>query len=337
MARNEQLIRQHRLLQILETAHFGRTLRELRDELVEQLGLHKISQRTVRRDLEALQAAGLDVASHPGKDRTVWKLGPGLRKLPKITSSVGELLALSVARDLLMPLTGTPYWQGIETLWHKLQEALPLPVWQHFEEYRTNLVVRGAAVKSYAGKDGILSTLNRAILQHRAVVLEYCSRGMTRAAPREIEPYAVAIYRGSLYLVAMACEVPPEEAVRHFKVDRIRKATALDRRFVPRPGFSLDEHFAHCVGIYRSGEPATMRIWFSSRVAAWVQEEPWHPRQEVDLREGGDLVLTLPSVYPDEILSKVLALGAEAEVMEPESCRKKIMAVLQALTAKYQG
>jgi predicted DNA-binding transcriptional regulator YafY len=336
VARNEQLIRQHRLLQILESAHFGRTLRELRDELVEQLGLSKVSQRTVRRDLEALQAAGIDVATYAGRNRTVWKLGPGLRKLPKITSSVSELLALSVARDLLMPLTGTPYWQGIETLWNKLQEALPLPVWQHFEKLRTNLVVRPAATKSYAEKDGILSTLNRAILQHRVVALEYHSAGETCPRQREIEPYAVAIYHGSLYLVAMACEAPPQKAIRHFKVDRIRKATALDSRFTPQPGFSLDEHFAHSVGVYRAEEPATLRVWCSAKVALWVQEEPWHPRQQVELGERGDVVLTLPYVYEEEILPKVLGLGPEAEILAPESCRRKLAAMLQAVMAKYQ-
>ena len=37
MARNEQLIRQHKILQILERYRFGRTLEELRDDLVEEL------------------------------------------------------------------------------------------------------------------------------------------------------------------------------------------------------------------------------------------------------------------------------------------------------------
>ena len=36
MARNEQLIRQHKLLQILERSRFGRTLEEIRDDLVDE-------------------------------------------------------------------------------------------------------------------------------------------------------------------------------------------------------------------------------------------------------------------------------------------------------------
>jgi hypothetical protein len=36
MARNEQLIRQHRILELLERYRFGRTVEELRDDLVEE-------------------------------------------------------------------------------------------------------------------------------------------------------------------------------------------------------------------------------------------------------------------------------------------------------------
>jgi predicted DNA-binding transcriptional regulator YafY len=76
MARNEQLIRQHKILQILERVRFGKTIEELRDDLVDELGLSSIHTRTVHRDLEALQAAGLDVDSHEIQRGKVWKLGP---------------------------------------------------------------------------------------------------------------------------------------------------------------------------------------------------------------------------------------------------------------------
>ena len=51
MARNEQLVRQHKVLQILERARFGRTLQETRDDLVDELGLSSLHTRSVRRDL----------------------------------------------------------------------------------------------------------------------------------------------------------------------------------------------------------------------------------------------------------------------------------------------
>ncbi len=80
MARNEQLIRQHKILQILEDFRFGRSLEEIRDDLVGDLGLTSLHTRSVRRDLEALQAAGFDVAPHATPRGKVWKLGPRARR-----------------------------------------------------------------------------------------------------------------------------------------------------------------------------------------------------------------------------------------------------------------
>jgi len=44
MARNEQLIRQHKIMQLLEASRYGRTLEELRDELVRDLGLTQLAR-----------------------------------------------------------------------------------------------------------------------------------------------------------------------------------------------------------------------------------------------------------------------------------------------------
>ena len=63
------------MLQLLELSRFGRTLEELRDDLVADLGLTKLHERTVRRDIEALQAAGFDIQNESIQRGRVFKLG----------------------------------------------------------------------------------------------------------------------------------------------------------------------------------------------------------------------------------------------------------------------
>ena len=65
MARNDQLIRQHKVLQILERVRFGKTIHELNDDIIEELGLPSLHNRTLKRDLEALQACLLYTSPSP--------------------------------------------------------------------------------------------------------------------------------------------------------------------------------------------------------------------------------------------------------------------------------
>jgi len=75
------------------------------------------------------------------------------------------------------------------------------------------------------------------------------------------------------------------------------------------------------------GRVACSQRWFISMANSWPV-----PSAMIVGNHG----LTLPSVYEDEVLPRVLGLGAEAEILSPESARQKVAAVLQALMVKYQ-
>ena len=336
MARNEQLIRQHKLLQILERYRFGRTLSEIRDELVEELGLTSLHTRSVRRDVEALQAAGFDVVSSETDRGRVWKLGPRFKGSHKIAASATELMALSLGRDLMHPLAGTPFWLGIESFWNKIQESLPDGVWAHYTKYRKILHVLGMPAKSYEKHQGMLKTINRAILEHRVLEIEYQRLGQAHAAKRKIHPYGVAFYQSSLYVVADAEEALDEEnPVRHLKLDRFRKATALDDWFKPRE-FNLEAHLQQSMGMFAGRKTRKFRIKISAYAAPWVEEDPWHPDQEIKRHKDGSITLTVEAAHDLEVIPRVLALGTEAELISPAASRKAIADTVRGMAAHYK-
>jgi predicted DNA-binding transcriptional regulator YafY len=337
MARNEQLIRQHKIMQLLEASRYGRTLDELRDELVRDLGLSNLHERTVRRDVEALTAAGLDIRSESLERGKVYMLGRVERGLHKISVSSTELIALSIGRELLFPLLGTQYWQGIESFWSKLHDSVPEGVWDHYQKYRKSIHVFGTLGKTYEKHEGILRTLNRAIAEHRIVEIEYKPTGKP-AATRQIEPYGLAVYQSSIYVVAVATEVTdPADRLRHWKLDRFLKATALDRWFKPDPGIDLNEHLSRSIGMFSSDTPVAVQIRLGESAAAWVTEDPWHPDQVLRPIDGdrGAVMLTVPASHPRELLPKVLSLGGDAEVVAPASFRDAVADAVQKMAAKY--
>ncbi len=336
MARNEQLIRQHKLMQLLEAARYGRTLEELRDDLVQDLGLTNLHERTVRRDLEALLASGLDVKTETLDRGKVYKLGRVERSLHKISVSSTELIALSIGRELLFPLIGTAYWQGIESFWTKMQEEVPEGVWEHYQKYRKTLHVLGAIHKSYAKHEGMLRTINRGIVEHRVLEVQYAATGRA-AKVRRIEPYGLAFYHGNIYLVAVACEITePNERLRHWKLDRFERVIALDEWFKREPSINLEEHLSRSIGIFSSDNTVNVDIRLTQRATAWMTEEPWHPEQCIVTGEDGVSILTVPASHPRELMPKLLALGADAEVLDPEEFRSAVAEVIGRMATMYQ-
>lgn len=337
MARNEQFIRQHRILQILERVRFGRTLKELNQDLLEELGLESLHDRTIRRDLEALQSSGIDLAVYDDPRGKVWKLGPRAKESVKIVASASELIALSLGRDLMYPLAGTPFWNAIESFWSKIKDELPSTVWQHYEKFRRVVHVLGMPNKSYQAHHGILQSINRAIIQHRVVEIEY--QGTANAEPklRRIEPYGLVFYNHSLYIVAAAQEDPSENRIRNWKLDRFRKAQALDEWFKIPDDFDLEEFTGRGLGIFAGNETREFVIRIAAKAVNWLIEDPWHHQQVVEKQPDGTALLRVPGVSDLEIIPKVLQLGALAELISPLEARQRITQIVSDLQQKYGG
>lgn len=338
MARNEQLIRQHKILQILERVRYGRTLQEIQEDLVEELGLSSLHQRTVRRDLEALQAAGIDINVHDEQRGKIWKLGPHAKQATRVTCSATELIALSLGRQLMHPLEGTPFWMGIETFWNKIQEELPEPVLAHYEKYRKILRVQGLKTKNYDKKLGIIKTINRSILEHRTLEIVYQSMGK-EAKTRCIEPYEMCLHKSSLYVIAAASEVDdPQTRVRVWKLDRFEKAKLLEVWFKEPEDLDLENFFGNELTIFHgSDEPRDYVIKVAAKYSSALSEDPWHPEQVIERVDEKFVLLTVPNVTHEmEIMPQVMALGHEAELISPADVRQSMAEVANEMVKLYQ-
>ncbi|MCC6508308.1 MAG: WYL domain-containing transcriptional regulator [Pirellulaceae bacterium] len=338
MARNEQLIRQHKIIQVLERLRFGATLEELRDAVVEELGLTSLHTRSIRRDIEALVAAGMPIMDEENARGRVWKMSRADKGLQKIAITASEMIALSMGRQLMLPLVGTQFWIGIESFWNKVKEQLPSSVWDHYQRYRRTLYVLGTPAKSYEKQQGMLKTVNRAIQEHRHLEIEYQSIGKP-AQTRVIEPYGVVVYQSSIYVIATeeARDGQGVERLKHWKLDRFLAATALDAWFKPNDSIDVETHLGQTVGIFSGAEATTYEIRLSPHAARWVQEDPWHAQQSFTAEADGGGLLRVPAYHDMEIVPRVLQLGHEAELISPASCRKLIADTIHQMSARYQS
>lgn len=335
--RGKQTARQFKVLQLLQASRFGMTTRELRDSVVEELGLDSLHEKSIKRDIEHWQQAGFPIqrleTANPERP-WIWKLDKSDQHVPRLPISVLELLAFAASRELLYPLAGTPYWDGVQRLWQRMRENTSDEVLELLDKQRTGLIVRGAPPKDYARQEGILSSLNRAVFEHRVTEIKYRTVRDKRPRKRTIEPHAIVLFNNNIYILAAESD-DGESIIKTFKLDRIAAVDLLDTRFKPHPDFDPEEFFDHSIGIFRTADPQRFRVRISPERAAWAIETALHPKQLLEPQADDSVIITIEQGYEEEVLPLVLSLGEHAELLEPKALRKKLRSIAEEMLRKY--
>ncbi len=339
--RANQFHRKLQLLKTLDQSRMGMTMEELHRSVQNWMG-SEFSRKTLQRDLKFLQEAGYPVDCYKTPDpsrRTVWKMekNPDIRLVDpqeNETLSITELLSFYAARQLLLPLAGTPFWDGIQSMWRKVQEQMPPAVWTHLEAELPNWLIRGPLEKNYEAKSGKISSLNSACLTNRKTQLTYQKSGEGETT-RIVHPYTIVMQSNQIVLIAVEPEDDPEK-YKHFKLDRIVAVKPLDKRFKPRSDFDPGEHFKYSLGLFRGSEPQTFRIRFAQSRAGWVRETPFHSKEIIEELADGSLVVEIQG-YEEELVPRILGQGNEAEILSPESARQQIRNMTLNLTEMYHA
>ena len=188
----------------------------------------EISERTARRDLDALGAAGLPVYSVQGRGGGWRLLGDGRTDLSGLTA--GEARALFLVAGPHAATTPT-----IRAALRKLLRALPEPFRDEAAAAASATLAdptpwRGNATRSTPPQ---LTAVQDAVIGGHVLQLDYVDR---TGAPttRDVHPLGVVSKGASWYLIADTAA-----GRRTFRVDRIRAATPIGRPAVRPADFDL--------------------------------------------------------------------------------------------------
>ena len=181
-------------------------------------------------------------------------------------------------------------------------------------------VREGLQVAGAAGEDAdVVATVSRAIAQEKLLEMEYYKENEDVFSERLVEPYALINGREGWYVVTYD---PDREAVRHFRLDRIKHAKIARRGFKRRPDVDA---LADVEGWPRTGEvPAsrTARVWIAPERARWAREE----RAALSELDDGALIVELGFAGVDWLVREVLKEAGDAAVLEPEDAREAVLA-----------
>jgi predicted DNA-binding transcriptional regulator YafY len=322
--RNQEVIRQWKLLHALESSRHGASIDALSKEL-------DVTTRTIRRDLAALQEAGFALYDERDDDGHVkWRLDGQVLKGIDTGFTLSELCALYLSRNLLEAVAGIPFQRDLTNAFERLAKMLSPRMRQFLDRLPTVLVAKPGPRARGASSPDIVARLLEGMLHFRVTTMRYHSVSSGRSKDYLVHPYRLAFAQGGLYLLAY---VPEYKAVRTFAVDRIASASLEKQTFTVTHAVG-DDVFANSLGV-NTGPAERVEIEFDARVAPYVRARVWHPSQQIEDASDGGVSVTLNVCHDWGLRSWILSWGPFARVVSPAQLAKEIHADLEAAGTRY--
>ncbi|MFI5829197.1 helix-turn-helix transcriptional regulator [Streptomyces sp. NPDC051578] len=309
----------------------------------------EVSERTVIRDVQALQEAGVPVRSERGRAGGYF-LAPGYRtRLTTLHPSEAETLFLSGLPTALQDL-------GLSDAAHtarlKLTATLLPSVREAAESAARRFHLDAPAWFREPSTPALLPDLARAVWADRAVELAYERPGRDGSPPstatRVVEPYGLVLKAGTWYVVARipGARRDRDGGWRTYRVDRITAlapAPGAQEPFVRDAAFDLAAHWeSRSASFARALLRTTVTVRLTGQglrrlpavVDAAAVEEALACASVPDA--AGRVTLGLPAESEDVAFDQLARLGADAEVMAPLSLRARFRERAAALAVLYQ-
>ncbi len=307
MSESPQLIRQWKILQLLEASRRGCTVQDLMQETA-------VSDKTIRRDIKVLQNV-FDITETTGDGGVKrWQMEPLAEQLG---FTYTDLISIVMSRRFLEPLAGTPFWEGHFKVLRKIKGALGDAGIEYCQKMNRFLQTTGFGSSDYTQRGRIIDDLIVAMEDRKRVLVVYQSMQATEPVEQELGPQGFLWHNGSLYLIAWSSR---RKEIRNYKLDRIESVEiGTTLQYAVPDNFSLEDWQRSAFGAYHSGTNDThaVRIRFNRESARYVQEGSWHSTQDLEPQTDGSVILTMEVNDFAPVIKWILSFGRNAMAVEP--------------------
>ncbi|GGA69732.1 DNA-binding transcriptional regulator [Edaphobacter acidisoli] len=217
--------RADRLFRIVQFLRSGRLLTA--QKLAEKL---EVSQRTIYRDVQDLQASGMPIEGEAG-------VGYTLRRdedLPPLMFTREELTALVLGARLVRAWGGAENVAAANQALQRIEAVLPAELRNDFD----SILLYAPGFRMTKLLRDRLDMLHAACKTQRVVRFGYVKEDGT-ASERDVRPLLLAFWSGAWTLAAW-CEL--REDFRTFRMDRMQEVAVLERTFVPKRGQRIEDY-----------------------------------------------------------------------------------------------
>jgi predicted DNA-binding transcriptional regulator YafY len=314
--RNDQLIRQWEILWSL-VGPPGRTIKAMAEE-------YEVSERTIQRDLEALEAAGYPLVDEEDSTSSCkekrWRLIQSFNHLPPIPMTREEAFAVLAAAQTMRGLDKTPIGEAFRSVLTKLRKAIK-PLELEMTTLSGTYIDDPDIERNYAGHRDTINLLLKALHRRQLLDIRYHAAHTDEVTERTVAPLCFWKSGGELYLIAH-CYM--RNAPRSFRVDRFVSVKPSAEKLPWPEGFDPVNFLRHSFGPW-VGEPKEVVLEFPVSGKDHFDKVQIHPTQQIRTLKGGGVEVRL-KVAPSLNLAQWLAgFGRDVRVVAPPELREWVL------------
>ena len=298
------------ILSLLRTNHWLRAT-----DLARKCG---VSERTVYRDVISISEANIPIYFDGGYRL----LHDGFLPPVNLTDSESDFL-LSLLRSTFFE-GDKPYGKTARVIMDKIKAGRSEP-----QATKPIAIGESGVEKDYEYKS--TQKIEDAIREKTAIEIHYLSLKGEKTR-RTIDPYALTFRKRAWYLIGY-CHLRKD--IRTFRLGRIERVKTLSGRFEIPEDFSIKDYFKSMWGVTRD-RLNHFKVRFSNEAAIAIKTSRHHPDEKITELENGDVKYELIAGGEEEFIRWVLSYGRNAELISPESTRKKLKIILADLSNKYR-
>jgi predicted DNA-binding transcriptional regulator YafY len=288
----------------------------------------EISERTARRDLEALGVAGLPIYSRQGRNGGWELLGGAKTDLSGLNAD--EVRALFLVAG---PASATP---EVAAALRKLVRALPEPFRDRAEVASTSVVVDPRGWGAAGGSGGTrrelthLDAVQRGVIESAVLRLTYLDR-RRQPSTRQVRPLGLASKQDNWYLVA-----DTDAGRRTFRVDRMIEAEPTGETFSRPADFDIHAEWSAVTDeVERQRLPVEVSF-VADADAIHLLRWMFGSRLRIGpTRADGRVQLEVNGYSAASLAGELAGVGSRAEVLAPPEVRQHLARLGAELGALY--
>lgn len=288
----------------------------------------EFSERTVYRDLEVLQFAGIPWFFNDRSE--CYEVRPDFQ-FPTLNLTDDEIIGQTIAGKA-SSVEGLNVSGGAVGATRKLTAATRGEKGKLIQDASKVIHVLDLQLADHSRHGEVIANAQRALIHGHQLKGTYQSPYQSSPVRLTLHGIRLCLIKQAWYLIARE---HGKDRVKTYRVTRFNSLRETDRSSEVPDDFDLKEFFGNAWAVYRGDETFTVRLKFTKDGASLVTETKWHHTQKVSRHRKGSATLTFKVDGLNEIVYWILGWGDRVTVLGPPELKTIVVEKLHASLKNY--